>query len=81
MLQFLDVTLTACGKRGVSRTLVAGGEDAGIGEFPWQAGLYVSIKGKYTNICGGTLITPNVVVTGIYNAITCVSARVSARVK
>lgn len=35
------------------------------GDFPWMAAIYIKDdEGRWKNICGGTLISPSLVLTG-----------------
>lgn len=43
-----------CGRVHVSRRRVVGGADAGFGQFPWQALVYVG-----RDRCGGALVRIN----------------------
>lgn len=46
--------------------LIHAGFNSTSGAFPWMAALYTSLEeGFWDQICGGTLITPSVVLTGI----------------
>ncbi|KAG5892105.1 hypothetical protein JTB14_008074 [Gonioctena quinquepunctata] len=46
--------------------LVYGGEDTGKYEYPWIAAIYIKDNGEYINKCGGTLISPRVVITAAH---------------
>lgn len=38
------------------------------GDFPWMAALYYRLKGEpFKQICGGTLVSPNLVLTGKFS--------------
>lgn len=54
---------------GEDDTRIVGGDDAEPGQYPWQAGIwYTDVSGEQTEkpFCGGTLLTPNVVVTAAH---------------
>ena len=54
-----------CGTWQLDLVQATGGQDAKRGQFPWHAALYGKLNnGSYLYICGGTLIKPNIVVTG-----------------
>jgi len=47
--------------------LINNGEEAPIGTAPWNVGIYKLNKkssNKYDLICGGSIIAPNVVISG-----------------
>ena len=46
---------------------IIGGTEAGINEFPWQAGLLILVSGKYYS-CGGSLINNRWVLTAAHCA-------------
>ena len=56
-------TSCLCGQRQVSPfgqifgTRVVGGEEAGVGEFPWAALLSIKARGRKPVRCGGSLIS------------------------
>lgn len=43
---------------------IISGHNSSRGDFPWMVALYTPIKGLWTQICGGTLVSPNIVLTG-----------------
>ena len=47
---------------------IVGGAEAVEGQFPWQAQIYVKKNGGATlsMLCGGTLISPDVVITAAH---------------
>lgn len=57
-----------CGKpnANVERPLISYGTKTEIGEYPWHAGLYLRIKGVWEHACGGTIISPYIILTGIF---------------
>lgn len=47
------------------QTLIVHGSDANIGDFPWHTGIYdKEQKTGITQVCGGSLVLPNLVVSG-----------------
>ena len=44
--------------------LIKDGRKTRRGEFPWHVGLYLSNGREYEQICGGSIIYPNIVITG-----------------
>ncbi|XP_053561881.1 transmembrane protease serine 2 [Bombina bombina] len=53
-----------------SRTRIVGGSQASIGEWPWQVSLQVNQK----HVCGGSIISPNWIVTAAH----CVEGSLSS---
>jgi len=50
-------------------TLIVNGFQAKVGIFPWHVGIYTKeSRSEYQQICGGTLISYNLVVSGNYRA-------------
>lgn len=48
-------------------TLIVNGFEAKVGEFPWHVGIYAKRQaGNYEQICGGTLINNNLVVSAAH---------------
>ncbi|KAL1122803.1 hypothetical protein AAG570_003129, partial [Ranatra chinensis] len=47
-----------------ARPLINDGEVAKVGEYPWHVGIYRS--GKNDQICGGTLLSPHIVLTAAH---------------
>jgi len=59
--------IVACGLINTKSDVLNDGKEE-YGTVPWSVGLYRQINsrdGYYELICGGTLITPNKVITGI----------------
>ena len=44
---------------------IVGGTEAGVHEFPWQAGLVVFVDGEYFS-CGGSLISEQAILTAAH---------------
>ena len=45
---------------------MSGGQEAKVGEFPWHIGIYrYNSSGDLVQICGGSLINPDTVVSGM----------------
>jgi len=53
--------------------LINNGKIAHVGTAPWNVGIYQLNKenSKYDLICGGSIITPNLIVSGINCAVLC----------
>ncbi|KOB76914.1 Hemolymph protein 14, partial [Operophtera brumata] len=49
------------------KKLVVGGTSVKRGELPWHAGIYDKATNPYMQICGGSLISNNVVLSGKFN--------------
>merc|ERR1712002_111837 len=45
---------------------IIGGEEAAVGEFPWQGSLQIFLRGSYRHICGCSLISPRFAVTAAH---------------
>ncbi|KAL5018278.1 hypothetical protein ScPMuIL_004000 [Solemya velum] len=45
---------------------IVNGQDADVGEWPWQVSLLYKSGGSWGLICGGTLISPNRVITAAH---------------
>jgi hypothetical protein len=50
--------------KNVSKPLISYGSSVVGGEYPWHAGLYIEKDGKLEQACGGTIISPHVILTG-----------------
>lgn len=50
----------------MSKPLIANGKEANYGTAPWNVGIYQlnKINSNYDLICGGSIITPILVVSG-----------------
>jgi hypothetical protein len=61
-----------CGKRNPKgRPFISNGVEAKVGEFPWHVGIYrYSANGTLQQVCGGSLIHPSMVLTGMLVIIT-----------
>jgi hypothetical protein len=58
--------LTVCGKRNPKgQPFISHGVEAKVGEFPWHVGIYKYSNGSLQQICGGSLINPSTVVSGM----------------
>ncbi|XP_034195150.2 modular serine protease isoform X1 [Osmia lignaria lignaria] len=47
-------------------TLVVNGFEAKLGIFPWHVGIYSKDKDEYEQICGGTLISNNLIISAAH---------------
>ncbi|XP_059044799.1 modular serine protease-like [Achroia grisella] len=47
-------------------TLAIGGQNAVRGELPWHAGIYKKTTTPYMQICGGSIVRPNVVISAAH---------------
>jgi hypothetical protein len=56
-----------CGKRNPKgRPFISNGVEAKVGEFPWHVGIYrYSDNGTLQQVCGGSLINPSTILTGM----------------
>lgn len=50
----------SCGKITRASPLISGGKETHISRVPWHVGIYELQMGKYTQICGGTIISQTV---------------------
>lgn len=56
-----------CGRLSSRSTaFVLGGKDTKISDFPWVAGIYQLIDGKFEQICGGTILTKKIVISAFH---------------
>lgn len=66
MFKLLYVANVGCGKKSTdAQTLIVGGTKAKQGDYPWQAAIYRKDL-NYKNICGGSLISLQTVISGKY---------------
>lgn len=62
-----DYIFTECGKIfQKSQTLCIGCSNASISDHPWHVGVYKKENGKFVHKCGGSIINPKVVLSGMY---------------
>lgn len=56
-----------CGKRNPKgKPFISNGVEAKVGEFPWHVGIYrYSANGTLQQVCGGSLVNPSMVLTGM----------------
>ncbi|KAM3956851.1 modular serine protease-like [Aphomia sociella] len=47
-------------------TLIIGGQSAKRGELPWHAGIYKKTTTPYMQICGGSIVKPNIVISAAH---------------
>ncbi|XP_070393998.1 transmembrane protease serine 3-like [Dermacentor albipictus] len=69
LLGLLGIAMADCGLRNVSSEKIVGGRPAKQCEFPWQ----VSLQVNGYHICGGSIISPDTVVTAAH----CLSGRIA----
>ncbi|KAM4015507.1 serine protease hepsin isoform 2-T3 [Anomaloglossus baeobatrachus] len=60
--QFLSVQCQDCGRRKMAVDRIVGGQDATLGQWPWQ----VSLRYDGTHLCGGSLISSEWVLTAAH---------------
>lgn len=54
-----------CGKQRVKTPIaIIGGKEASKGKYPWQVALYRTANKTASFICGGTLLSERIIVTG-----------------
>jgi secreted trypsin-like serine protease len=60
-----------CGDRNPEgKTFISNGAEVKVGDFPWHVGIYkYSDNDSLQQICGGSLISPNTVVSGMSGVI------------
>jgi len=69
-----SIIIVDCGKVYVAnKVLIDNGKKAQVGTAPWNAGVYQLNKENfnYDLICGGSLIAPNLIVSG-KNFVQCI---------
>jgi hypothetical protein len=61
-----------CGTRNPKgKPFISNGIETKVGEFPWHVGIYrYSDNGTLQQVCGGSLINPSMVLTGMLAVIT-----------
>ncbi|XP_044138504.1 serine protease hepsin [Bufo gargarizans] len=59
---FLSVQCQDCGRRKMAVDRIVGGQDAALGQWPWQ----VSLRYDGTHLCGGSLISSEWVLTSAH---------------
>ncbi|XP_028275698.1 ST14 transmembrane serine protease matriptase a [Parambassis ranga] len=52
-----------CGRSMFTRSRIVGGQDAEVGEFPWQVSLHVK---SFGHVCGASIISPTWLVTAAH---------------
>ncbi|KAJ9583788.1 hypothetical protein L9F63_021878, partial [Diploptera punctata] len=56
-----------CGKEvGDGQPFITGGTQAEVGQFPWHVGIYRDDQNGFTQICGGTLVNPDTVISAAH---------------
>ncbi|XP_066579300.1 serine protease 27 [Amia ocellicauda] len=50
----------------VSWSFIVGGQDAKMGEFPWQAYIFIQLNGTHGSYCGGSLISEHWVLSAAH---------------
>nr|ATU83018.1 secreted hypothetical protein [Pristhesancus plagipennis] len=57
-----------CGiqNKNLETPLISHGIKTEVGEYPWQAGLYLKEKGVWEHACGGTIISPYIILTAAH---------------
>ncbi|XP_035788374.1 acrosin-like [Anopheles albimanus] len=71
VLEFRSETIPKCGKRLKSlQGLIIKGSNAYPGEYPWHVAIFnlrrIKSTSKFTYICGGSIISPNFVLTAAH---------------
>ncbi|KAJ9575284.1 hypothetical protein L9F63_025767, partial [Diploptera punctata] len=56
-----------CGKKiAKGQAFISGGNKSEVGEFPWNIGVYREDKGKMMQICAGSLVNPDTVISAAH---------------
>ena len=55
-----------CGHSKSTQSRIVGGKEASVGQFPWLAQIWLNKRASDKFICGGSLITDNVLVTAAH---------------
>jgi len=67
MFKYLNSNIILdCGRVYTHQVLINNGEEAPIGTAPWNVGIYKlnTTNSNYKLICGGSIISPNLVISG-----------------
>ncbi|XP_034245919.1 uncharacterized protein LOC117647989 isoform X2 [Thrips palmi] len=66
-VKLCDGAIVGCGRGGPGpATLVQNGNKTSIESVPWHAGIFVEANGRLQNVCGGSLVSPCIVVTAAH---------------
>jgi len=63
---FLIVVFTILRSNATPGSRIVGGDEAAEGQFPWMAAIYVTSSTGTTTFCGGSLISPQFVITAAH---------------
>lgn len=63
LIYFPPLSLLECGTKAYKTSRIVGGQEAQVGEFPWQVSLHIK---NIAHVCGGSIINERWIVTAAH---------------